>query len=450
MDLDETLYLRSSTEDFIDGAQPAFVAALLMQGLDWIKPWRWSGGEATRDVWRVRLILLLFPWTLARWRHRVPSLLSAHANVPLADLVRQHRAITVVVTMGFRCIVTPLIDGLQLGQSRIVAVRVSTCSDRLRGKLDLARDALGAPTVRQGLVLTDSLDDLPLLDACLMPLRTRWPLAKYRAALSDVYLPGRYLTRIKRPGERYILRGILQEDFAFWLLASLGLAASPLTHAVGLLLLLMSFWTIYECGYVDNDRIGARYEAQPKLSVTYATSTVPTPSMQPWLWSAALALGALVLLRWPVPPQALDVLAWALLLVVTRLWFALYNRLDKASRIWLFPGLQLARAAAFVVLVPIAPIASAALGAHVLAKWLPYYVYRLAVTGWPETRVCLTRLMFFVVLAVLLGLSLGWSHCLNPTAAALLAWNLYRARDDLRVVLRSAHRIDRCPTEPRA
>ncbi|SHG98855.1 hypothetical protein SAMN04488068_2127 [Hydrocarboniphaga daqingensis] len=450
MDLDETLYLRSSTEDFIDCAYPAVVAAVLMQGLDWIKPWRWSGGEATRDVWRVRLILLVFPWTLLRWRYRLPVLLHAYTNVPLADLIRRHRAMTVIVTMGFRCIVTPLIVRLQLGQSRIVAVRVSTCRDRLRGKLDLARDAVGASTVRRSLVLTDSLDDLALLDACRVPLRTRWPAARYRQALSAVYLPGRYLTRVKRPGERYIVRGILQEDFAFWLLASAGVALVPVMHSLGLLLLLMSFWTVYESGYVDNDRIAARYEAQPKLSATFATSTVPTPALQPWLWAAALAVAALALLRWPARAQAADLVVWMLLLVATRVWFALYNRLDKASRIWLFPGLQLARAAAFVVLVPIVPIASAALGAHVLAKWLPYYVYRLGVSGWPETRVCLTRLLFFVVLATLLGLSLGWAHTINTTSAALLAWNLYRARDELRATLRSAHRIDRYPTEPPA
>jgi nitrogen fixation-related uncharacterized protein len=31
-------------------------------------------------------------------------------------------------------------------------------------------------------------------------------------------------------------------------------APSPVTHVIGLLALLISFWAIYERGYVDNDR----------------------------------------------------------------------------------------------------------------------------------------------------------------------------------------------------
>ncbi len=55
VDLDETLFLRNSTEDFIDTARPGILALLLMRLLDVLRPWRWSGGERTRDVWRVRL-----------------------------------------------------------------------------------------------------------------------------------------------------------------------------------------------------------------------------------------------------------------------------------------------------------------------------------------------------------------------------------------------------------
>src|SRR5271167_3617126 len=67
VDLDETLYLRNSTEDFIDTARPAILALLLMRLLDVVLPWRWTGGERTRDLWRVRCIMLLLPWTRAAW-----------------------------------------------------------------------------------------------------------------------------------------------------------------------------------------------------------------------------------------------------------------------------------------------------------------------------------------------------------------------------------------------
>ncbi|MDE2252638.1 MAG: hypothetical protein KGL25_14670, partial [Gammaproteobacteria bacterium] len=72
VDLDETLYLRNSTEDFLDSACPGLLALLLLKCLDALKPWHLTGGAPTRDVWRVRLVMILMPWTLSRWRRRAP------------------------------------------------------------------------------------------------------------------------------------------------------------------------------------------------------------------------------------------------------------------------------------------------------------------------------------------------------------------------------------------
>src|ERR1700735_4139967 len=66
VDLDETLYLRNSTEDFIDCARPGLLALLLLRVLDVLAPWRLTGGIDTRDTWRVCAISALLPWT--RWR----------------------------------------------------------------------------------------------------------------------------------------------------------------------------------------------------------------------------------------------------------------------------------------------------------------------------------------------------------------------------------------------
>jgi hypothetical protein len=63
VDVDETLYLRNSTEDFIDCAWPGLLALLLLRVLDVLKPWRLTGGIDTRDTWRVCAISIFFPWT---------------------------------------------------------------------------------------------------------------------------------------------------------------------------------------------------------------------------------------------------------------------------------------------------------------------------------------------------------------------------------------------------
>lgn len=449
VDLDETLYLRNSTEDFLDSAWPALPALLLLRLLDALKPWRYSGGLATRDVWRVRLVALLLPWTWRRWRRRVDALAAEHSNHRLLAVLALRRTPPVIVTIGFKPIVTPLVSALGLPRARIVAARLDRFADRRDGKLQLAVAALGADTIARATVLTDSPDDAPLLERCAQPLRTVWPEARFRPALSRVYLPGQYLTQVKRPGEHYIVRGILQEDFAFWVLASIAHAAFPVLHLAGLLFLLLSFWAIYECGYVDNDRIAARYEKDPKLSTAFGVAEVATPRWQPWLWAGLSGAAAIMLLRWPARMLSpMDLAAWTAALVTTYGGFFLYNRLDKATRIWLFPALQFARSAAFVVLVPIGPAAAVALGAHVIARWIPYYVYRISGREWPSGAFFLSRLLFYCVLWSMLAMTQGLAEVLTPTALALLVWNLYRARRDLLEVLRSARRIDR-PGPPR-
>jgi len=448
LDLDETLYLRNSTEDFIDSARPRLPALLLMRMLDAVKPWRWTGGDVTRDVWRVRFISICFPWTGHRWKSRVAGLAKNFTNRRLMAALKTPGTTPIITTAGFQPIVAPLVAALGLPQAQIVAARLTTFADRRDGKLHLAVGALGDDTVRRALVLTDSAQDLTLLDACACPLRAVWPEAHYRHALSGVYLPGQYLTHVKRPGARYIVRGILQEDFAFWVLSSIALAALPVLHVLGLLFLLVSFWAIYERGYVDNDLIAARFEENPKLSKAFLDSPVATPQWQPWVWAFVCGAIAIVLLRWPVTPVPADVVTWAAVLLATHGWFSMYNRFDKGTRVWMFAGLQFARSAAFVALVPIGLMGAVALGAHVLARWVPYSVYRLGGTDWPEAPFHLTRLLFFVVLALLLGLSGGLSSLWNGTALALLAWNLFRARQELATALTAATRLDRTDTQP--
>jgi hypothetical protein len=444
LDLDETLYLRNSTEDFIDCARPAVLALLLMRFLDLLQPWRWTGGEDTRDVWRVRAIAWCFPWTSRHWRKRVGELAREFSNRPLLAALSQPDKAPIIATIGFRPIVEPLVAALGLPHARIVASRVSF-ADRRAGKLWLTVGALGDETVRSALVLTDSVQDLALLEACKLPLRTEWPEAARRHALSGVYVPGQYVSRVKRPGTRYIVRGILQEDFALWVLCSIGFASLPLWHLVGLVFLLVSFWSVYEMGYVDNDRAGARYEAEPKLSAAFHEAPVPTPRWLPWIWAALTGLVAIVALRWPLAPSPLDLVAWAGVLLATFSWFVIYNRIDKDTRVWMFAGLQFARAAAFVALVPIGMVGALAIGAHVLAKWVPYCFYRVGSRDWPDAPVHLIRLLFFAVLLVVVGLVAGLTTFVSLTSAAIVAWMLFRARSEIAAAWRRAERLDRRP-----
>jgi phosphoserine phosphatase len=440
VDLDETLYLRNSTEDYLDCAWPGPLALILLRVLDVLKPWRFSGGEHTRDVWRVRLLRTLMPWTTSRWNRRVKTLAEQHVNRPLLSALQSRAEPAIIVTVGFRFIVTPLVEAFGLSGRRVVACE-PMFADRRKGKLAMAIDSLGDTLVRRALLITDSLQDLPLLRHCARGLHVVWPDARYRRALSGVYLPGQYLSQVKRPGERYIVRGILQEDWAFWVLSSITLAAVPVLHVIGLLLLLVSFWAIYERGYVDNDLVGAKHEADPRLSDAFFEAPVATPRWQPWIWAAVIGLIGIFALRWPSLPTPLDALIWAGVLAATYGVFVFYNRLDKPTRVWVFPALQFARTTAFAALVPITPIGAVALAAHVIARWIPYYVYRLGGNKWPDSSIFPMRLLFFVVIGATLAMAEGYAVLLNLSAWLLLAWMVFRARYELQSAVVAARGV---------
>lgn len=436
IDLDESLYLSNSTEDFINLARPALLAIFLLQLLDLAEPWRLTGGVSTRDIWRVRLVRFFFPWTIWRWRRAVPALAEKFANRPLLKVLEGRGSHLHIVTQGFAPIVVPLVASLGPSGARLVAARLNRFSDRRHGKLQHAVELLGPDVVRQSLVLTDSLQDMPLLQACATPLRTVWPGARFRHALSDTYFPGLYLARIKRPGKRYLRHAVLQEDYVLWILGSVALAAPPIVHVLGLFLLLSSFWAVYERGYVDNDMIAANYETKPALSAEFYAASVATPRWQPWVWAAALGVIGILVLRWPATPPWQDYGTWWLVLAATYLLFKFYNRVTKRSRIWLYPLLQLARTSAFAVLVPMVPIGAAAILAQIQMRWVPYYMYRVRGADWPdEMHLCTFRVVSFLILALLLGIATGWHTILNWTTLGLLAWTVVLARRELKSLI---------------
>jgi hypothetical protein len=443
VDFDETLYLSNSTEDFIDCARPGLLALLLLRVLDVLKPWRLTGVD-TRDTWRVCAVSTFFPWTAWRWRAKVANFAERYLNEELkAALEARGQPPPIIVTTGFRSIVAPLLAAMGFADAPLIAARMYSFADRRNGKLRMAMRELGVETVSCCLVVTDSINDLELLQSCARPLRTLWPQARYRRALSGVYLPGEYISQVKQPGARYIFRSILQEDFAFWLLSSIGLAINPATHFVGLLLLLLSFWAIYERGYVDNDLVAARHEPDPQLTATFGSVGVATPAVQPWIWALLAGAAAVALLHRDGMDFVVHLALWVAVLILTFACFVFYNRLDKMTRVWLYPLLQFARSAAFTVVVPIEPAGVAALGAHMLSRWVPYQIYRLTSARWPNARPELARLISFVLLSLMVVCSFGPSVLLTWSALALLLWNVFRARRDIYAVFNSARRLDR-------
>ena len=62
---------------------------------------------------------------------------------------------------------------------------------------------------------------------------------------------------------------------------------------------------------------------------------VATPRLTPWVWAAASGLAGLSVLAWPAWPTSGAIATWGGVLVGLALLYAVYNRVDKPTRIWL-------------------------------------------------------------------------------------------------------------------
>jgi hypothetical protein len=447
IDFDETLYLRNSTEDFIDTAAPGLFGRLVFAVLEVMRPWRLFGGNKTRDAWRVR-VAALFPFAASRWEKRAAVLGSTEVHQPIRDMLASRKD-AVIATLGFEPVVKPLLTAMQLTDHRLVACEMGSMRDRNAGKLVLVSAAIGEDTVQRAAVLTDSVDDQDILDACARPIMVKWPAARFVPAHRGTYLPLEYTHRIKRPGLGYIQRSILGDDYMVWLVASIVIASAPISHAIGLLLMILSFWTIYELGYVDNDRVGERYEANPTLTPEYHSISVATSTTQAWIWALGLGAAGVAIIERDVATWLTSFAAWSAALVATYALYLIYNRVDKGSRIWLYGLLQLTRAASFLVVVPVAAFGAIALAAHALSRWLLYFVYRVTKREWPvEIPTNVIRLFIFILLAVPVTASMtsDFDTTTLLTGLLVLAWYAFRAGPRLTRIFADARLIGTSPS----
>lgn len=435
VDFDETLWLRNSTEAYLDSLRPRWLAAPILWALDVLKPWKYLGGQNVADWVRVLLVSLLFPWTLFVWRRKAGHIGKHYENERLSTVLRERRATRIVIaTQGFGFIVRPLLASMRLPPHELVACRFwRGRGDRVAGKVAM----MPSVAIDQSVVITDSPADLELLQRAAHPLLVRWPEAEYIRALQGVYVPMHYTETIKRPGEFYMLHGVLLEDWMFWVLATVLLSGSPLLHVLGLLFLQFSFWCIYETGYVENDRVAHRYEDDPVLSKNFGKKRAVVPSAPPWLW----ALGTGAIGAWLLRPD--DVFAafaaWTLLLVALRLLYWGYNHIDKNTRGWLFPILQTFRSFAPIALVPVGVAGALALAAHAWCRSTTYLYYRMIGGEFPAAAVFLMRLGLFCLL--FFGAWLA-DAALDPLEVlGLVLWALFRARRELLRVASSARHI---------
>ena len=210
-----------------------------------------------------------------------------------------------------------------------------------------------------------------------------------------IYIPLLYSEKFKRPGRKYFLNNIIGEDFIILLLSFTCHSSYPLSNAIGLFLLQISFWCIYELGYIENDIIGEKFEDGAILSHTYKSYECYFHSWQPWVCSFILSfIGIIVLGRDIVVAGNFhyftsfgqynyDLLAifesclfWGIFLLVLKVLFHVYNHLNKQTRVWFYLLLQACRYCGYLVLLTTNIVGLAFLLSVTITRSMQYIIYR--------------------------------------------------------------------------
>lgn len=452
VDFDETLLLRNSTEEYLNSLQPRFIAVIFLLLLEKLKPWSWLPGirPEARDWLRVVLATLFFPWTLLLWQKRARQFADTYSNLALiAPLKNKPTSDIIIASLGFYPIVKPILAAMPLKVDRLICCRFWWgFRDRIKGKLFLLQQFLTPDLLQQSLVITDSTDDNPLLAIAAYPCLVKWPQAIFLPALADVYVPLLYQEKAKRnPSDRYFVRVILYDDWLSLILATSWLSSQPLLHALSMLFLVLSFWCIYEVGYIENDRVAEKYEAKPNLTATYKRYINRYDPWSPWIWALLFAIPGLMLLNsvdnlvfreygslWAINPGQLGIKAglWLVVLLAVRLTYRIYNFIDVPSRLWLYPVLQVYKCFGFLLVTATNIVGSISFAAYVLARWIPYLIYRRGGGdryNFPEQLMRCIFFLFFLS-TILIGTK-QVSLFLNWQTGIILGYLIFRARHQI-------------------
>jgi hypothetical protein len=226
--------------------------------------------------------------------------------------------------------------------------------------------------------------------------------------------------------------------------------------------LLLSFWCIYELGYIENDIVAEKFEKKPTLSETYQRYKNRVNTWQPWVWALAFAVPGILILELTkivssnvslvakvsaidLKTALIDMASWIGLLLVVRVTFFIYNYIDKQTRSWLHLVLQAYKCFGFLVVTKTNIIGSMLFASQVISRWIPYFVHRYSKSEWLKelpNEILRAFVFVFLVIAIALGtqnifILVSWQ------TLVIFIWYTYRARNRLWEVVREIHPISK-------
>ncbi|MBE9044112.1 hypothetical protein IQ255_06790 [Pleurocapsales cyanobacterium LEGE 10410] len=191
LDFDETLLLRNSTAEYINSLRPRLVGFILVRFLKVIQPWNWLpqpfNGYKVRDWFLVTVPTVLLPWTLLLWRRTAKKIAEDYGNIELISAANSNpKAQIIVASLGFNFIINPILRHLPIRCDRLVSCRFwRGAGDRHQGKLLMMQEVLLEKEIKSAILITDSEDDLPLLQVVRQPYFVLWSRAKYIVPFKD-------------------------------------------------------------------------------------------------------------------------------------------------------------------------------------------------------------------------------------------------------------------------
>lgn len=194
LDFDETLLLRNSTAEYINNLRPRLIGYVLIIVITLFRPWVWLPlpfrGDQTRDWFLVILPTILLPWTLLLWRQKAKILAQDYSNSEIISALDKNKHPPVIVaSLGFNFIINPILQRMPIRSDLLVGCRFWLgAGDRNKGKLVMMQEVLSDEAIKSSILVTDSKDDLPLLQVVEQPYLVKWSLAKYVAPFQDFWL----------------------------------------------------------------------------------------------------------------------------------------------------------------------------------------------------------------------------------------------------------------------
>ncbi|MCC0177976.1 hypothetical protein I4641_13410 [Waterburya agarophytonicola K14] len=211
----------------------------------------------------------------------------------------------------------------------------------------------------------------------------------------------------------------------------------------------MSFWCIYELGYIENDVVGEKFENKAILSYNYKSYEISFGFWQPWLWSLGLSFLGIVTLAKDRTLESLiidfpfdgysdnllwiskELIYWIVFLVVLRILFYIYNHVNKQSRVWLYLLLQTFRYCGFLVVLSTNTVGLMLLASSILTRSIQYILYRYLGgknSSWPMDfpRYFFCLLIYLILLGIIAANDRDLNLLLNPQVLLISAFCLLR------------------------